>query len=132
MVVILSIFPIVVNTEAGLREVDPLYLETAHAFRASWWQQFHMVVLRASAPSIVSGLRLGIAGAIAGAVVGEFFGAYSGLGFLVVQYSNAFRTADTMAIVIVLALIGLVANAVLRRVEIALSPWRTTKRAGAE
>jgi len=126
MVVILAIFPIIVNTESGLKAVDPGYIETARAFRAGRLQTLRKVVLPASAQSIVAGLRLGVAGGIAGVVVGEFFGAYAGLGFEVVQYSNELKTSDTMAIVLILAGIGVILNAILRKIEAAVTPWRTT------
>lgn len=130
MVVILAIFPIIVNTETGLRGVDPGYLETARSFRASRFQELVKVVMPASAQSVVAGLRLGVAGGIAGVVIGEFFGAYSGLGFEVVQYSNELKTSDTMAVVVILAVVGLLLNSVLRRIENAVSPWRS--RSGSQ
>jgi NitT/TauT family transport system permease protein len=124
IVFLLAVFPIIINTESGLRSVDPDYIETAQAFRASRLQVLRMVVFPAAMVSVVTGLRLAIGRGIIGVVIGEFFGATHGLGFLIVQYSQSFRTARTLALVVLLAIIGVGANAALEAVERRLSPWR--------
>jgi NitT/TauT family transport system permease protein len=124
IVFLLAVFPIIINTESGLRSVDPDYIDTARAFRADRVQILRLVVFPAALISIVAGLRLAIGRGIIGVVVGEIFGATQGLGFLIVQYSNSFRTARTLAIVLLLVAIGVGANAVLEAIETRLSPWR--------
>jgi ABC-type nitrate/sulfonate/bicarbonate transport system permease component len=124
IVFLLAVFPIIINTESGLRSVDPDYVETARAFRASRMQILRLVIFPAAMVSIVTGLRLAVGRGIIGVVVGEFFGATHGLGFLIVQYSQSFRTARTLAIVLLLAIIGVGANAMLEAVERRLAPWR--------
>lgn len=124
IVFLLAVFPIMINTETALRSVDPDYIDTARAFRATRVQVLTYVILPASVVTIVAGLRLAVGRGIIGVVVGELFGATRGLGFLIVQYSNSFRTARTLAIVLLLAIVGIGANALLESLERYLSPWR--------
>ncbi len=124
IVFLMAVFPIMINTESGLRSVDADYIDTARAFRATRLQIVWHVILPASLMTIVAGLRLAVGRGIIGVVVGEIFGATQGLGFLIVQYSNSFRTARTLAIVLLLAVVGIGANAVLEWLERFLSPWR--------
>jgi ABC-type nitrate/sulfonate/bicarbonate transport system permease component len=124
VVFILSLFPILISTETSLRSVSPDFIETAKAFGADRWQIVRAVVFPAASVGILTGLRLAVARGIIGVVVGEIFGATQGLGFLIVRYSQSFRTARTLAVVLVLALIGVVANNLLLRLEREVSPWK--------
>jgi ABC-type nitrate/sulfonate/bicarbonate transport system permease component len=126
MVFVLAIFPVLISTESAFRSIDPDFVETALAFGASKRQLIHRVVLPAALAGVVNGLRLAVGRGIIGVVVGEIFGATAGLGFLIVQYSQAFQTARTLAVVLVLALIGIVSNSLLRLLERRLSPWART------
>jgi NitT/TauT family transport system permease protein len=128
IVFLLAVFPILINTETGLRAVDPDYVETARAFRATRLQTLRMVIFPAALVYIVTGLRLAIGRGIIGVVVGELFGASEGIGFLIVQFSNSFRTAQVLALVLLLAIIGVSANAILEAFERRLSPWRRETR----
>jgi NitT/TauT family transport system permease protein len=132
IVVLLAIFPVLISTESAFRSIDPEYVETGIAFGAGRLQLLRKVVLPAAAIGILTGLRLAVGRGIIGVLVGEIFGATRGLGFLIVQYSESFQTAKTLAVVLVLAVIGVVASEGLQQLEHRLSPWqesRSTRRA---
>lgn len=124
VVFILALFPILISTETALRSVPPEFVETARAFGAGRWQVTKAVVFPAASVGVLTGLRLAVARGIIGVVVGEIFGATQGLGFLIVRYSQSFRTDSTLAVVLVLAMIGVIANNLLLRMERQLSPWQ--------
>jgi NitT/TauT family transport system permease protein len=128
VVFLLAVFPVIIATESAFRTVNPEYVETARAFGAGRLQVVAKVVFPAAAVGVLTGLRLGVGRGIIGVVVGEIFGAQRGLGFLIVQYSEAFRTADVLAVVLLLAAIGVGTNSALRKLEDRLSPW--TRSAG--
>jgi NitT/TauT family transport system permease protein len=119
----MAVFPILIGTEGALRAINPEYVETARAFGASRLQSLRTVVFPAAAAGVLTGLRLGVGRGIIGAVVAEFFGASKGLGFLLVQYSNEFQTAKTLAVVVLLAAIGVLTNSFLLFLERRLAPW---------
>ena len=78
-----SFFPILVNTVAGVRSLDPDLLRAARAFCASDWQIFKTIAIPGSVPFILTGIRQGVALGLIGVVVGEMFGGSKGVGFLV-------------------------------------------------
>jgi NitT/TauT family transport system permease protein len=123
VVAAMAIFPILIGTEGALRWVNPEYLDTAMAFGASRWQVLSKVVFPAAAPGVMTGLRLGVGRGIIGVVVAEFFGSSQGLGFLLLNDSNEFLATQTLAVVVLLAAIGIVTNSALLMVETRLSPW---------
>ena len=119
----MAVFPILIGTEGALRAINPEYTETARAFGANRLQSLRMVVFPAAAAGVLTGLRLGVGRGIIGVVVAEFFGASHGLGFLLVQYSNQFLTSKTLAVVVLLAAIGVLSNSALLFLERRLAPW---------
>jgi NitT/TauT family transport system permease protein len=132
IVVLLAIFPILISTESAFRSINPEYVETGVAFGAGRLQLLRKVVLPAASIGILTGLRLAVGRGIIGVLVGEIFGATKGLGFLIVQYSESFQTARTLAVVLVLAVIGVLANEGLQRLEDRLSPWRESRRSSRQ
>jgi NitT/TauT family transport system permease protein len=128
IVVILAIFPVLISTEGAFRSINPEYVETAVAFGARRLQILRKVILPAASLGILTGLRLAVGRGIIGVLVGEIFGATRGLGFLIVQYSESFQTAKTLAVVLVLAIVGVLANHGLQRLEDRLSPWQVSRQ----
>lgn len=121
---LLAVFPIIINTEAGIRACDRHWLEVARAFQATGFQTFRMVLVLAALPFIVAGLRLAVGRALVGVVVAEFFGARSGLGLLILLSSQVFDTAALFMAVIILAGFGAVVVSLLSTAERKLAPWR--------
>lgn len=125
---ILAIFPIVINTESGLREVDPDYADTARSFCASPMQVLLKVIFPAAIVPVVTGLRLGLGRAIIGVVIAEIFLANAGFGYLIVYNSMTFNTATVLALVLLLSFFGVSLNMVLQAVENRMAPWRRGQR----
>lgn len=110
----ITFFPIVINTMAGLRSVDSETLEMMRAFRATRWQTFHRVKLRYAAPYIFASLEVAMVLAIIGAIVAEFLGATKGLGYMILQSTYRMEAGEVFAMLIVLAVLGVVLNGVIR------------------
>jgi NitT/TauT family transport system permease protein len=125
VVFLLAILPIIINTESGIRTVDPHLVETARAFSAGRSQIFRKVLLPGALPQIVTGLRLGIGRGLLGVVAGELFAAQAGLGYLIVASSQLFNPAGVFVGITALAFAGIVSMVLLRRLERHLAPWRT-------
>lgn len=107
VVLSLVVFPIALNTEAGLRTTSPRLVETVRSFGASAAQVFFKVSLPSAAPFIFTGLKIGIGRGLIGVVVAELFGARAGLGRLISDSADAFDMPDLFAGVVVLALAGI-------------------------
>jgi NitT/TauT family transport system permease protein len=124
-----SVFPLIVNSYAGVREIGSSLVDTARSFCADERQLFYEVVLPASAPFIMTGLRLGIGQAVIGMIVAQMFLALSGLGKLLVNYGDFYKTDYVFAVVIVIAVLGVVLTEAVKIIERRFAHWKATERA---
>jgi NitT/TauT family transport system permease protein len=127
IVTILAVFPILINTIAGVRNVPPQLIELGNAFAANEREIFTKIILPSALPYMMTGLRLGIGRAIIGMVVAEFFTAITGLGALIVKYGNQYDTATMFVPIFVLMLLGVTLSIAVRRAEQWIAPWRYTE-----
>ncbi len=121
---LLVLFPVVINTEAGLRNTNQQLIETVRAFGATPQQIFFKVSLPSALPFIFAGFRLGIGRGLIGVVVAELFGARAGLGQLISQSAETFNMPNLFAGVAVLAVAGILLTNGFTRLEQKLLPWR--------
>lgn len=108
LVLLIAMFPIIINTMAGLKASDESTIRLMRSLGASRWETFSKVRLRNALPYFFAGLELAIVGASIGAVVGEFSGGGEGLGYLTLLYQEVFRLAEAFATIILLGLQGIV------------------------
>ena len=123
VVVALVVFPVVINTEAGLRNADRHLIEAIRSFGANKLQLFLKVSLPCALPFVLAGLRLGVGRGLIGVVVGELFGARAGLGFMITQAAEVFNMPRLFAGVVVLAGAGIALTAAFQALERRLVPW---------
>jgi ABC-type nitrate/sulfonate/bicarbonate transport system permease component len=124
-----AFFPILINAYAGVRNISGNLVDTGRAFCASESQLFYEIILPASVPFIMTGVRLGIGHAVIGMVVAQMFLALSGLGKLLVNYGDRFRTDYVFAVVIVIGVLGIVLAEVARSIENRFAHWKESERA---
>lgn len=124
MAVLTAIFPIIINTYAGVKSVDQELLDTGRAFTASRWQRLRTVVAPASVPLIFTGLRNGISRALEGVIIAEMTAAVTGTGYLLLNYGRYFQTDKLMGPIILIGLISLTLARLVRVVEDRLMPWK--------
>ena len=123
VVIFLVLFPVTINTEAGLRTTSERLIEMLRSFGASRRQIFIKVSLPSALPFILAGLKLGIGRGLIGVVVAELFGSRMGLGRLISQSADAFNMPELFAGVIVLAVAGIAMTAGFGWIERRLVPW---------
>jgi NitT/TauT family transport system permease protein len=123
VVIFLVLFPVTINTEAGLRTTSPRLIEMLRSFGATSRQIFLKVSLPSATPFILAGLKLGIGRGLIAVVVAELFGSRAGLGRLISQSADAFNMPELFAGVIVLAVAGIAMTAGFGWLERRLVPW---------
>ena len=123
VVITLVVFPVIINTEAGLRTTSPRLIETVRSFGASPSQIFRKVSLPSAMPFIMAGLKLGIGRGLIGVVVAELFGSRAGLGQLISQSAETFNMPNLFAGVVILATAGIALTAGFSLLEQKLFPW---------
>jgi NitT/TauT family transport system permease protein len=125
-------FPIIVNTYAGVRDVRSNLIDIGRAYSASEWQIFLKIILPASLPFIMAGIRLAVGLGVIGIIVAEFFTSMRGLGGLIEIYANQFATAKMFVPLIVVALLSILLTHGVMRLERRLTAWRQSERLSAE
>jgi ABC-type nitrate/sulfonate/bicarbonate transport system permease component len=126
VVLLFTIFPVLINTMRGVREVDPRLVEVAHAFCSTECRLWTDLVLPSALPFVMTGIRLAIGRALIAVIVAEFYTAISGLGYLIVSNAHAFQTARVFVPIVVLMVFGVVSTELLEMAEGRLAPWRRT------
>lgn len=124
IVALMAFFPVAINTLAGVEGLAREWRDVAVSYKADAAEQFMKVALPGALPYIFAGLRLAIGRGLVGIVVADFFGAQQGLGFLILQGAQRFRTADVFVGTIVLAALGVVLTVLIKYVERLTCPWR--------
>lgn len=128
VVFLISIFTIIINTYSAVKYTTNTLAEVAKTFKASEIQFLTKVVLPASFPEIVAGMRLGLGRAVLGAVVAEVLVTFSSLGQEMLAFQSLINTPASMAIVFVIALIGILALQSPRLIEHYAFKWKETER----
>ena len=103
----ICVFPILLTTARGLREIEPELLDLVRSLKGSRWQLFAKIQLPGALPYIFSGMKVAAILAVAGAVVGEFLGSDKGLGYLMLQVQVTLDTPAMFMAVIMITLIGM-------------------------
>jgi len=132
ILVSIAIFPVIINTYSGIKDVRGSLLEIGRAFGASERQIFFRITLPSAVPFVMTGIRLAVGLGIIGMIVAEFFTAINGLGGLIVNYANVFQTAKVFVPIIVLGLMGVGLTELVQYIERRLSRWRILERARME
>jgi NitT/TauT family transport system permease protein len=127
IIALLMIVPLMINSFAAMRTVEPKYLTLAHSFDASEWTVFRTIILPAATPFLLVGTRLAIGRGMIGVVVGEIYGAPVGVGFMINQAGQTFQTAKVFVGVLTIVVAGLVLSEAVRRVERRTERWRPTQ-----
>jgi len=125
---LLSVTQIAASTLSGFKNVNPGLLRAARSFGATERDLLWKVVLPASVPMVIAGLRLGIGRALMGVVVGELFGATAGLGYSISYYGSLLKTTDMIASLAVVVLLGVLCTQGLSAMESRFDAWRTDER----
>jgi len=112
-----GVFAILVNTMAGVRSVNPRLIETARAFTASEAEIFLYVILPASTPYIVAGIRLAIGRILISVFVAELYASNQGIGFVITQAGATYNTALMLMAILLLTLTGMALSQSLSMVE---------------
>jgi len=120
---VIAFFPVLINSMIGFTTVEAEKLELMRSLVASEWQVFRIVRFPNALPFIFAGLNVAIVFSITGALVGEFVGAKKGLGMLLLQFNFNMDIGGMFAVLIVLAVMGVVLHGLVRALHRRLIFW---------
>ena len=123
IMVYVGFFPILLNTVAGVRQVDPKLIAAADTMGVSHRAVLTKVLVPSALPSVIVGIRLAFAASWAAIVAAELIGSPSGLGFAIDWYRQMLMTPKVFAFIAVIGVVGYLCDLGLRRLQHVLTPW---------
>ncbi len=126
VVFLACIFPILLNTYSGVRGIDPVLIDTGRTFGVSWLRTLWSIVLPASLPNILTGMRISLGISLIVAVVAEMIAGSSGIGYFILDMQRIFRVPEMFAGIFTLGVLGFAINYAFLKLENHLLRWRGT------
>jgi NitT/TauT family transport system permease protein len=121
---LLTFVSITVNTMTGVRSVDPQLIRAVRAFGGAHRDVIWKVILPASVPLIIAGVRIGLGRALIGVILGEMFSSNGGLGYHISYYAARLKTSDVFVPLMTVIAIGILMTRVCVVVERRFLAWR--------
>ena len=128
VVVLAALWPILLNTSSGVRELNPVLLDTARSLRLSRTRTLFGVLLPSVMPAVVLGMRVATPIALVITLLVEYLTAVNGVGALVGEAQRTFQPARVYALIVITGLLSLVVNGCVRSVEDAVQRRRMGDR----
>jgi ABC-type nitrate/sulfonate/bicarbonate transport system permease component len=129
IIIALAVFkPCVVNARAGMQEVAQIYVDAARTLGASRWRVFTTVAVPSAIPYFIAGMRTGVSTGFLALVAAELIAAPSGLGFMIQNAGQYFRTDVTIVGIVVIGVLGALLDQTANRAGRALTAWSETRR----
>ncbi|MBN9129163.1 MAG: ABC transporter permease subunit [Paenarthrobacter ureafaciens] len=122
---------VTINVAAGMALVEERHMKVARAFKASWGQTILTVVLPSALPGIFTALWFGIRHAFIGVLIAELWASSDGVGGLIRVYAEQLHTDKTLALMLAVTILAVVAGTIWNHLETRLTKWRQTSAAGA-
>jgi ABC-type nitrate/sulfonate/bicarbonate transport system permease component len=124
VIFLMSVFPICINTWLGVKSVPKTLIDVGKSLVAPNSVILRRIVLPATLPYIMAGIKLAVGRAVVGMVIAEFFTSISGLGAIIINSANNFDTATMFVPIIVLMVLAVGLNALLGWFERFVAPWQ--------
>jgi ABC-type nitrate/sulfonate/bicarbonate transport system permease component len=124
VVVLAAVFPVLISTFQGVKGLDPVLLETARTFQTSRSRTIFSIILPASLPMILAGMRVALGLGLVLVILAEMLAGENGIGFRVLDLQRAFQIREMFAWIFVLIALGGGLMMLFDRVERRLVPWR--------
>jgi NitT/TauT family transport system permease protein len=123
LIAIGAFFPVLMNTIAGVRQVDGIYLRAARNLGAGGTTMFLRVILPAAVPYILTGMRIGVGTAFIVVIVSEMIAVNNGLGFRILEAREYFWSDKIIAGMITIGLLGLAIDSAMNKLNNYLLRW---------
>jgi len=124
VVFLMSVFPVTISTSAGVAAVPKSLVDVGKAFVAPDTVILRRIILPATLPYIVAGVRLAVGRAVVAMVIAEFFTTISGLGAIIINAANSFDTATMFVPIVVLMVMAVGLNGLIGVLERRIAPWQ--------
>ncbi len=127
IVFLFMVFPVLLNTYEGVKNVDRNLQEVARSFCSSEGQLWRHLIIPSAIPFIVAGVRLAIGRGLVGMIVAEFYTSVTGLGYMIVRYANALETDKLFVPIVMVMILGVGLLSLAKWIEGRIAPWRNSE-----
>ena len=127
IVFLFMVFPVLLNTYQGVKDVDRNLQEVARSFCSTERQLWYHLIIPSAIPFIIVGVRLAIGRGLVGMIVAEFYTSITGLGYMIVRYANALETDKLFVPIVVVMVLGIGLMSFAKWVEGRIAPWRNSE-----
>jgi sulfonate transport system permease protein len=127
IVFLFMVFPVLLNTYEGVKNVDRNLQEVARSFCSSESQLWRHLIIPSAIPFIVAGVRLAIGRGLVGMIVAEFYTSVTGLGYMIVRYANALETDKLFVPIVMVMILGVGLLSLAKWIEGRIAPWRNSE-----
>ena len=118
-----AFFPVLVNTIAGVRQVDSIYIRAARNLGAKPWTMFRRVILPAASPFVLAGMRIGIGTAFIVVIVAEMIAVSDGLGYRILEAREYMWSDKIIGGMLTIGILGLIIDGAMSRLNDHLLRW---------
>ena len=126
VITLASVFPVIINTQAGIKNVQGEFRMLGRAFNIPFWSMLTKIIIPGSLPFLIAGLRLGYSRSVVTIMVAELFGAEAGIGYMIDHATQTFHVAEMMVGISLLTIMGIAGNEILKFIERWATPYRQT------
>ena len=126
------LFPVYINTMLGIRQIDPKLMELAKVIGLSRASTVRRIILPGAMPSILTGVRYALAHAWLALVIAETLATTKGIGFLAMDAREFLQTNVIVLTIVIYAIIGVVADALVRQLETRFLSWHANYAKGPQ
>jgi NitT/TauT family transport system permease protein len=130
VVFILAVWSIIINTTTGVKDTAPALLDVGRIYKLNPFQVAANVQLPNAVPHVFAGLRIALGKALIGVMIAQMEISVTGLGGIVINYGNAFKTAYLLAGVVTASLVGVIAAVLLEVIRKRVFPWTEDEASG--
>ncbi|CAN5650217.1 ABC transporter permease subunit [soil metagenome] len=127
LVFLSGVFLVIINTMVGVKHVDKDLVDVARTNCATELQVVRTVVLPGALPYIFAGMRVALAQSLIGIIVAEMTTTVTGLGAMIINAANFFRTADMFVPILTIMMTSVVLTEGMRRLQARLTPWAASR-----
>lgn len=124
LIFVLSVFPFIFNTYAGVKAVDPLLVNVVRSLGGRDRDIYFKVIVPSVLPFIVAGARYAIGRALVGILVGEFYAASAGVGYMIAFYGDMYALDRMFAYILLMMVVAVAFTEGIRWAERSAFPWR--------
>jgi ABC-type nitrate/sulfonate/bicarbonate transport system permease component len=127
-----ALWPVLLNTVDGVRGVDRLILDVGRCYRIGGWHALSRIILPSASPQIIAGVRISVSLGVILIVASEYIASTEGIGYLELQSARQYQMGVMWATLLLLGVLGYLANVSFRLVENRLLRWHRGLRGNTQ